>query len=184
MTERVVLVDEQNNVLGTAPKLAAHNSDTPLHRAFSVFLFNSRGELLLQQRALHKKTWPGVWSNSCCGHPGLGESVRAAAHRRLSRELGFIGLNLDMVLPNYRYRYEKDGIVENEICPVLVGFTNLKPAINPEEVANIHYINWYEFLEKLNQGGQYSPWCREEAFLLNQSPYFQELFKDNTRGVV
>ncbi|MGB7203658.1 MAG: isopentenyl-diphosphate Delta-isomerase [Pyrinomonadaceae bacterium] len=165
--DMIVYVDEQDNVLATAPKLAAHNSDTKLHRAFSVFLFNSKGELLLQQRALSKKTWPGVWSNSCCGHVMLHETVEHAAKRRLSHELGIRVDKLHLVLPDFRYRAEKDGVVENEICPVFVGCTSALPVANPDEVNDVKWVAWRKFIaEVADPANGYSPWAREEVELL------------------
>ncbi len=165
--DMIVYVDEQDNVLATAPKLAAHNSDTKLHRAFSVFLFNSKGELLLQQRALSKKTWPGVWSNSCCGHVMLHETVENAAKRRLSNELGMRVDKLHLVLPDFRYRAEKDGVVENEICPVFVGYTSALPVANPDEVNDVKWVAWTKFIiEVADPANGYSPWAREEVELL------------------
>ena len=88
--EHVVLVDENNVVLGTTPKATVHTDNTPLHRGFSVFLFNDKNELLLQQRSHLKKTWPLAWSNSCCGHPALNESNEDAVKRRVQFELGIV----------------------------------------------------------------------------------------------
>ena len=134
--DMVVLVTEDNEPVRTEQKLIAHNGYTKLHRAFSVFLFNSKGELLLQQRAFGKMTWPGVWSNSCCGHVMLHETVAAAAKRRVKYELGLSGIDLKLALPDFRYIAEMNGIVENEICPVFIGFTDKEPRPNPEEVAD------------------------------------------------
>ena len=173
--DKIVLVDEGGEPIGTQSKLAAHNSDTKLHRAFSVFVFNDRGELLLQQRALSKKTWPGVWSNSCCGHVMLHEAPSNAAARRLRFELGLSGVELQMALPDFRYRAEKDGVVENEICPVLVGFTDQRPVPNPSEVASIRWVNWNDFLASLSESGnEISPWAIEEVRLLAKSKAFTE----------
>lgn len=148
-------------------KLAAHNANTPLHRAFSLFLFNTKGEFLLQQRAFHKKTWPGVWTNSVCGHPRLYERPIAAARRRLSYELGIHNAEISMALPNYRYLAEKDGIVENEICPVMIGYTDEEPQPNPNEVAAIRWIPWKKWLIEIEKRPDvYSPWCVEETKLL------------------
>lgn len=167
MKDYVVLVNAQNKSLGTMEKLAAHNSNTPLHRAFSLFLFNTQGEFLLQQRALHKKTWPGVWTNSVCGHPKLYERPVAAARRRLAYELGIHDAEISMALPDYRYRAEKDGIVENEICPVMIGYTAEKPKTNPDEVEAIKWIAWKDWLKEItNSPEEYSPWCVEETQLL------------------
>jgi isopentenyl-diphosphate Delta-isomerase len=177
MEELVVLVDDQNNEIGTMTKLLAHDANTPLHRGFSLFLFNSKGESLLQQRAFTKKTWPGVWSNICCGHPGPGESVEQAIDRRLKHELGLSGIEHQVILPDYHYRFERGGIVENEICPVYIGRTDALPQINPNEVAATRYINWREFLKIAEAGDRaYSEWSLEEARLLADDKKFQKLW--------
>ncbi len=146
--ELVVLVDEQNNVLGTMPKAEVHSAQTPLHRAFSSFIFNNRGELLLQQRSQAKKTWPLVWSNSCCGHPGLDESNIDAAKRRLQAELGLSVEDLVEVEP-YRYCFTRYGVMENEICPIIVGKTDTQPVINPDEVEAVRWMPWKEFIDEI-----------------------------------
>ena len=178
--EMIVLVDDRDHPLGTAPKIPTHDVDTPLHRAFSVFIFNSKGELLLQQRALSKKTWPGVWSNSCCGHVMLHETTENAAARRLRFELGLQGIDLLTALPDFRYRAEKDGVVENEICPVLVGKTDKRPDPNPREVADTRWIPWDAFLASLDEpGNEISPWAVEEVRLLAGSDLFRRWFAGN-----
>ena len=175
--DMIVMVDDENNAVGTGRKLDSHHSDTRLHRAFSVFLFNARGELLLQQRSFGKKTWPGVWSNSCCGHVMLHESVENAARRRLKYELGLRGTKLMLALPDFRYRAERDGVVENEICPVLIGFSDTEPIPNMQEVASIRWISWEEFLSFAGSGdSDISPWAIQEAKLLAESDLFQEWF--------
>jgi isopentenyl-diphosphate Delta-isomerase len=180
--ELVVLVDDDAAPVGTLAKSRVHHSDTPLHLAFSVFLFNRRGELLLQRRALSKKTWPGVWSNSCCGHPLPGEALRDAAARRLEFELGIRTAELAIILPDFRYRAEKDGIVENEICPVLVGFTDERPRLNPDEVAETRETAWVDFLMMARDPSSgISPWAAEEAQLLHLSDEFQRLWAANVR---
>lgn len=168
--EYVVLVDEKNKVLGRSPKLATHNAHTPLHRGFSVFLFNNEKELLLQQRSKSKKTWPLVWSNSCCGHPMENETPIDAAKRRLAYELGIYDAELTIVLPDYRYRCEKDGIVENEICPVMVGFVNHEPVPNPLEVEDYKWMKWDKWVHEVKKNPkEYSQWCVEETLLLENS---------------
>ncbi|HEX8932434.1 MAG TPA: isopentenyl-diphosphate Delta-isomerase [Patescibacteria group bacterium] len=167
MKDYVVLVNEQNKPLGTAEKLEIHSKQTPLHRGFSLFLFNPKGELLLQQRSLAKKTWPGVWSNSVCGHPKLYESAIKAAKRRLAFELGIHQAEITIALPDYRYKVEKDGIVENELCPVMIGYTDQIPVPNPDEIEAIKWIPWQEWLAEIKKKPeQYSPWCVEETELL------------------
>ena len=180
--EHVVLVDEQDKDLGLAEKATVHTADTPLHRAFSSFLFNSRGELLLQQRAHRKKTWPGVWSNSACGHPQRGESYNAAVQRRLKFELG-LDISVEkilMMLPDYLYRYEHLGVVEHEFCPVFVIFADVEPNPNPEEVAKTRWISWQQFLADIEKENEYSEWCVEEAQLLQALPEFRLKFQEFT----
>ena len=121
MPELVVLVDKQNNQIGTADKDTVHTKTTPLHRAFSLFLFNSKNELLLTKRSSAKKTFPGVWTNTVCGHPAPEESTTDAAKRRLKDELGITGVDIAEV-SMFQYRAsDQNGIVENEICPITVG---------------------------------------------------------------
>lgn len=180
--EQVVLVDEQNQKLGLADKYEVHTADTPLHRAFSLFLFNPKGELLLQQRAAVKKTWPNIWSNSVCGHPADGESFEAAAIRRADYEIGIQLTKTDVkiMLPKYRYRYEHLGVVENEFCPVLVGFGNFTPKPNPNEVQNTRWVKWIDFLAEISKPNEYSKWCVEEANLLERNSEFKRLFNEQT----
>lgn len=181
--EMLVMVDETGKPLTTRPKATVHTIDTPLHLAFSIFLFNSKGELLLQQRALSKKTWPGVWSNSCCGHLMLHETAGDSAKRRLQYELGISGVALHPILPAYRYRAEKDGVVENEICPVFVGFTDKMPEPRADEVADVRRVKWSDFLNDVsNPESEFSPWAIEEAQLLSANADFQRLLAENTAG--
>jgi isopentenyl-diphosphate delta-isomerase len=181
--DMIVYVDESDRPTGTAPKLAAHNGETRRHMAFSAFLFDRGGKLLLQQRAFSKKTWPGVWSNSCCGHVMLHENVLDAARRRIRYELGIKASDLTIVLPDFRYRAEKDGVVENEICPVLVGFAPATmPRFNPEEVNSVRWIRWEDFLDEVRDPANgYSPWAIEETELLFQTDKFQELYAGRLR---
>ena len=176
--EHVVLVDDADRELGIAPKATVHGADTPLHRAFSLFLFDTAGRLLLQRRSGAKKTWPLVWSNSCCGHPARGESVVDAARRRLRDELGIVGAEMRVALPHYRYRAERDGVVENEICPVLVGLTDAEAAPNPDEVDSVRWIAWDEWVDEVRaHPDDYSPWCVEETLLLAADPLSVKLSK-------
>lgn len=181
--EHVVLVDKKNKVLGIAPKIEAHNHSTPLHRGFSLFLFNKKGDVLLQQRSAKKKTWPLVWSNSCCGHPMLNESSIDAAKRRLKFELGINSNRIFEILPNFSYRAEKDGVVENEICPVLVGFYNQEPKINRDEVESIRWIFWKDFVKETESNpNKYSPWCIMEANLLKKNKKFLSILLSHLRN--
>ncbi len=167
--DSVVLVDEQNNEIGTAHKGTVHSFQTPLHRGFSLFIFNRNHDLLITRRADTKKTFPGVWTNTVCGHPGQKEDVVEAAKRRLKDELGIVAEDIKVVAP-YRYRFtDFHGIMENEICPVLVGHTQEDPKPDPNEVGEWQWMGWLEFLAEIqNIPGKYSPWCVEEAAILQQ----------------
>jgi isopentenyl-diphosphate delta-isomerase type 1 len=181
--DKIVFVDEQNRAIATGDKLPSHTSDTKLHRAFSVFLFNERGEFLMQQRAMSKKTWPGVWSNSCCGHPMLHEKPLAAAKRRIEFELGITPKELRTVLPDFRYRAELDGIVENEICPVMVGIVDSEPLPQPSEVMAIRWVDWGEFLEEADRPDtSISPWAVLESAELRKSDEFRAFLATLGRG--
>lgn len=117
--EHVVLLDEQDKPSGTLEKYAAHTLNTPLHLAFSCWLFNEDGQLLVTRRSLSKKAWPGVWTNSVCGHPQQGETTEEAIIRRCRFELGVEITDLTLVYPHFSYRAtDPNGIVENEVCPV------------------------------------------------------------------
>ena len=172
------MVDNSNRAIGTADKYQVHTGNTPLHRGFSLFIFNARGELLLQQRSPQKIAWPNIWSNSVCGHPAMDESAKAAAKRRARYELGIElkTANINMVIENFRYRYQHQGIVENEICPVMVAFYNsdnqLQP--NPDEVADYKWVAWQNFLDQLTRPNAYSEWCQEEALMLASSDDFNK----------
>ena len=166
--ELVVLVDEQNKPIGTAPKDEVYTTNTPLHRAFSLFVFNSTKQLLLTKRAEDKKTFPGVWTNTVCGHLAPDESTVDAAKRRLKRELGIEGIEVKEAAP-YRYRFaDTTGIVENEICPILIGRFDGDPIPDPSEVDNWQWMDWQEFLQEIQTNpNPYSPWSIEEANRLN-----------------
>ena len=131
----VVLLDEEGREIGTASKSSVHGADTSLHLAFSCYVFNDRGEVLVTRRALTKKTWPGVWTNSFCGHPAPAETLTDAVHRRADFELGLDIHRIDLALPLFRYRAtDSSGIVENEVCPVYLARTSADPVPNPDEV--------------------------------------------------
>jgi isopentenyl-diphosphate delta-isomerase len=176
MQELVVLVDESDRMLGTMPKSEVHGSQTPLHRAFSCFIFRAGDQqLLLQQRSREKRTWPLVWSNSCCGHPSPGEPTLQAARRRLRHELGIEATPLEVVAP-YRYCFTRDGMMENEICPLLVGIVDSEPVANPREVEAVRWIEWEAFLGEIeHEPLRYSEWCVEEARILDRTPRVRQI---------
>jgi isopentenyl-diphosphate delta-isomerase len=165
--ELIVLVDDDGAAIGTLPKPLVHHGDTPLHRAFSAYLFDEAGRLLVTRRAEGKATFPGMWTNTVCGHPGPGEDDAAAVARRADQELGLGVADLRPAVPGYRYRAEFRGVVENEICPVYLGRFTGTPAPDPDEVADWQRLDWAAFRRRQEtEGDAWSPWCREQARLI------------------
>lgn len=140
--ERVVLLDEQGQAIGTADKTSVHDENTPLHLAFSCHVSDASGRVLVTRRALGKKTWPGVWTNSFCGHPGPDEDMIEAIRRRARQELGLELGSIEVALPEFRYRaVDASGIVENEICPVFTAVADADPVPVAEEVAEWAWVD-------------------------------------------
>lgn len=137
--ELVRLLDDNGAEIGTADKALVHTAQTPLHLAFSCHLFDAQGRTLLTRRALSKLTWPGVWTNSFCGHPAPGENFEEAIIRRAAVELNIAVSNIQPALPDFRYSAtDASGIVENEICPVFTAVYEGDGVIspNPDEVSD------------------------------------------------
>ena len=132
--ELVILVDENDNQIGLMPKIEAHEKAV-LHRAFSVFIFNNKNELMLQQRAEHKYHSPMLWTNTCCSHQRDGESNLAAGTRRLNEEMGFSVPLKETTSFIYKAPFD-NGLTEHELDHILVGRTEQEPTINPDEVAS------------------------------------------------
>lgn len=166
--ERVVLLDEAGRAAGTAPKAEVHHGATPLHLAFSCYVFDVAGRLLVTRRARHKRTFPGVWTNSFCGHPAPGEALPDAVRRRARQELGLALSDLRLVLPRFRYRAEQGGVVENEMCPVFAARAPELPAPDPAEVDEIRHVDWRSFSALVGRGHWpgISPWCAEQVAAL------------------
>lgn len=166
--ELVVLLDGAGQPVGTAPKAEVHGTGTPLHLAFSCYVFNPAGQLLVTRRALHKQAWPGVWSNSCCGHPAPEEAGEAAVHRRVREELGISLSDVRARLPEFRYRAtDATGTVENELCPVYTAVTTDQPRPDPGEIVDWTWTDWPEFVRLAEQTPwAISPWAAEQACLL------------------
>ena len=159
--ENVVLVDETGARCGVAAKATVHHAQTPLHLAFSAYLFNGTGRFLLTRRAESKHTFPGVWTNTCCGHPAPGEPIPGSVRRRLRQELGIGTAELVLVLPGFRYQARMaNGVLENEICPVYAAYSDEAPDPDPSEVAEVRWVDWAEFGAAVRNGRQpVSPWC-------------------------
>ena len=153
------MVDEHDNAIGFMDKMEAHRKGL-LHRAFSIFIFNSRGEMLLQQRALNKYHSAGLWSNSCCSHPFPGEEIKDAASRRLNEELGF-ETSLEKIFDFiYRASFE-NGLVENEFDHVFVGHYDGNMKINAEEVNDYVFKPMEQIrLELKNRPEIYTEWFK------------------------
>jgi isopentenyl-diphosphate Delta-isomerase len=166
--EMIVLVDDDGRAIGTLPKPLVHHGETPLHRAFSAYLFDDSGRLLITRRAVDKATFPGMWTNTVCGHPGPGEDDAAAIARRARFELGIGVADVRPALPGYRYRAEFRGIVENEICPVYLGRFLGEPSPDASEVGEWELLDWATFRSRQEntQFDEWSPWCREQARLI------------------
>lgn len=142
--EEVVLLDETGIAVGVADKATVHDRATPLHLAFSCHVFSPDGALLVTRRALRKRTWPGVWTNSFCGHPAPGERIEEAVVRRAEQELGARLGSLEVALPDFRYRaVDASGIVENEICPVYTATLASRDALSPraDEVMDYEWVD-------------------------------------------
>jgi isopentenyl-diphosphate delta-isomerase len=162
--ERVVLVDEAGNAVGSAVKSTIHHGDTPLHLGFSCYLFDDAGRVLLTRRALSKQTWPGVWTNSFCGHPAPRESVVDAVRRRARDELGVALAQVECVLPEFRYRARAaDGMWENEICPVFCALAGGAVVAEPEEVMELVWVSWDELQSAARLEWAISPWARDQV---------------------
>ena len=160
--EELILVDADDRETGHLSKAACHDGDGILHRAFSVFLFNDAGDLLLQQRARSKRLWPGFWSNSCCSHPRRGESMEVATRRRLGDEL-----NAKAVLKYvYKFRYQAsfgDLGSEHELCHVFLGRLQSEVLVNDEEIAAIQFAGAKDLDAELAESPErYTPWFKLE----------------------
>jgi isopentenyl-diphosphate delta-isomerase len=173
--ELVVLVDRDGSPVGERPKTDVHSTTTPLHLAFSLHVFDADGRVLVTRRALTKATWPGVWTNSCCGHPGVGEGMEGAVRRRLDHELGLIVGRLTCVLPEFAYRArDPSGIEENEICPVFTADLVHPNAVlrpNPQEVMDFAWVDWSDLVTAAAATPfAFSPWAVTQLAELQDHP--------------
>jgi isopentenyl-diphosphate Delta-isomerase len=133
--ELVVLAADDGSPVGVEDKITVHSSSTPLHLAFSTYVYDSDGRILITRRALSKLTWPGVWTNSFCGHPGPGERFEDSVRRRGEYELGLRLDQVELKVPDFRYRaVDASGVVENEICPIFTARAASRLDPRPDEV--------------------------------------------------
>ena len=166
--DEVILLDADGNPTGTASKAAVHGPDTPLHLAFSCYVLNDEGEVLVTRRALTKRAWPGVWSNSFCGHPQPTEPLLAAVHRRADYELGLTLTDVELALAVFRYRAtDSAGVVENEVCPVYVASTRDRVSPHPGEVVDHAWVDPTDLGRSVRATPwAFSPWLVLQAQLL------------------
>lgn len=198
MTELIYYVNPDGTPTGeTSEKYAAHHAETKMHAAFSVYVFNEKGQFLVTQRAQTKKVWPGVWTNSCCGHPFPNESREDAIQRRIMYELGMEVSDVQVVLPAYTYKTPPfNGIIEHEYCPVYVAKASSEPMPNPQEVAQFAWTEWSDFVKAAEQDndtdaakrewmhsvpvgesrklGIWSWWCKDQLGQLKNHPLIQQ----------
>ena len=163
--ELVVLLDDDGREIGTAEKYSTHHANTPLHKAFSCYVFNARGHLLVTKRASVKKVWPGVWTNSACGHPLPGESNEDAIARRLMYELGMTMQDIQCVKSDYRYKTPPfKGIIEHELCPIFIAVQLTQPEPNPQEVEDYKWLEWPVYVKEISEdpANIYSWWCKDQ----------------------
>ena len=157
--ELVILVNEQDEKIGLMPKMEAHEKGL-LHRAFSVFVFNNKGQLLLQQRAKTKYHSPGLWTNTCCSHQRDGETNVEAGKRRLMEEMGFTTELTDSQSFIYKAPFD-NGLTEHEYDHILTGMYNDEPAINPEEVESWKWMSLRDVKQDMNVNPEiYTVWFK------------------------
>ena len=156
--EALILVDASDSVTGYLDKSACHDGEGVLHRAFSLFIFNTEGQLLLQRRAPEKRLWPQFWSNSCCSHPRQGETMDQAVHRRSEQELG-LSAELSFAFKfEYTAAFGKIG-TEHELCWVYIGNTDQQPVINTTEIMQWRWIEPSDLTASLAEDpSAYTPW--------------------------
>ncbi|TQI70110.1 isopentenyl-diphosphate delta-isomerase [Gramella sp. Hel_I_59] len=167
--ERVILVNEKDEQIGLMEKIEAHEKAL-LHRAFSVFVFNDKNELMIQQRALSKYHSPGLWTNTCCSHQREGESNIEAGKRRLQEEMGFSTELKDTISFIYKAPFD-NGLTEHEFDHILVGYFEGEPDLNPDEVAEWKWMS----LEAIEKDMQTNPSIYTEWFKIIFDKYYSHI---------
>ena len=161
-SESLVLVDEHDREIGAETKHACHEGEGLLHRAFSIFIFNTHDELLLQRRSDQKPLWPNYWSNTCCSHPRQGESMEEAVRRRLAEELGIRTPLTYLYKFQYHAKYDSVGS-EREYCWVYYGRYEGEPDVNLNEIADWRYVDVDDLdTEFANSPDHFTPWLKLE----------------------
>ena len=160
--EPLILVDEDDEQIGTLDKATCHDGEGTLHRAFSLFVFNPQGETLLQRRHSSKRLWPGYWSNGCCSHPRNGESINDAVVRRSEQELGLL------VKPQFLFKFQYkapflDIGTEFELCSVFVSHTDQEPVINTTEIEDWQWVSINDLDTRIaTEPSTFTPWLKIE----------------------
>lgn len=176
--EEVILVDEMDRPIGRMEKMEAHRKGV-LHRAFSVFIVNEQGELMLQQRAHHKYHSGGLWTNTCCSHPRPDEATLAAGERRLIEEMGFTTPLEELFQFTYRAELDND-LIEHELDHVLLGTFNEEPDLNPEEVSSYRWVSLDQVKAEMVQ----NPEAFTEWFKICFEPFYDFMQKGKSRSSV
>jgi isopentenyl-diphosphate delta-isomerase len=161
--EPLILVDEADREIGHLDRANCHAGSGVLHRAFSLFIFNGNGELLVQQRSAGKRLWPLYWSNSCCSHPRRAESMETAIHRRLSEELG-VACPLHFLF-KFQYQAQFDaGAAERELCSVYIGRSDDRVRVDPAEIRAWRWVDTAVLQSQMAgpEAARFTPWFRLE----------------------
>ena len=160
--EMLIVVDESDRIIDYKSKVECHQGNGILHRAFSIFIFNSSGEVIMQKRSELKPLWPLFWSNSCCSHPRKGESLEIATHRRLEEELGFDTDLTYLYTFQYQASFREVGS-EKELCAVLIGKSDEQVHVNENEIAEWRYIDPKDLTGEVNDNpDRFTPWFKME----------------------
>jgi isopentenyl-diphosphate delta-isomerase len=159
--EKIILVDERDNIVGHEEKMKAHENGGKLHRAFSIFIFNNKGEMLIQQRSLKKYHFGGLWTNTCCSHPNEDETLKDATYRKLNQEFGFNTNIKEKFSFIYKETDENYQLTEHEFDHVLTGEFNGNPQPNPEEIDDFKWISVANLKQDIAQNPEkYTPWFK------------------------
>lgn len=180
LQDQLIMVDEADTITGYCTREQCHSGDGIRHRAFSIFIFNRRGQLLLQQRSAEKQLWPLFWSNSCCSHPRVGETTEGAAHRRLNEELGISAPLTYLYKFSYQARYQQAGS-ENELCSVFVGKSDEPIDVDPKEVNAWRYVSPGQLNREIEANpNRFTPWFKMEWAQLRNHPMVTSFQRQTT----